>query len=298
MPTILRSAKRLELGRRYVGDRHIRDFRTAPLPRARPGARAAGNDRHDGLCARPRFAPPLAPSCAACACRGRYGAPRHALVGRRYFDSNFGDEPLEAGFDDWHWSRAHLKQDVAVLYEGRRRGGAPFDLALKFDRRAAGTTSRRRRASNCRAPVGWSSARRAPIPALRYESPRPGSTRPSTHALRSTRGCSGRMSARCTRACRSGGSAHRSSSRCSPTACPALSGEGLSDDAVAAASFFALVARDLAVDRNELPHAEDRHRQADDQHVHQAEIVRVHHASPAKPAMIAATSVGRSSCAR
>ena len=53
--------------------------------------------------------------------------------GDGYFDSNFGDEPLEDGFDDWHWSRAHLKKDVAVLYEGRRRGGAPFDLALKFD---------------------------------------------------------------------------------------------------------------------------------------------------------------------
>ncbi|NII59929.1 hydratase [Sphingomonas aerolata] len=53
--------------------------------------------------------------------------------GPGYFDSNFGDEPLEAGFDDWHWSRAHLKSDVAVLYEGRRRDGTPFDLALKFD---------------------------------------------------------------------------------------------------------------------------------------------------------------------
>jgi carotenoid 1,2-hydratase len=54
--------------------------------------------------------------------------------GDGYFDSNFGDEPLETGFDDWHWARAHLKNDVAVLYEGRRRNGDPFDLALKFDR--------------------------------------------------------------------------------------------------------------------------------------------------------------------
>nr|WP_037492636.1 hydratase [Sphingomonas sp. PAMC 26605] len=54
--------------------------------------------------------------------------------GQGYVDSNFGDEPLEAGFDDWHWSRAHLRNDVAVLYEGRRRGGDPFELALKFDR--------------------------------------------------------------------------------------------------------------------------------------------------------------------
>ena len=53
--------------------------------------------------------------------------------GGGYFDSNFGDEPLEAAFDDWHWSRAHLSKDVAVLYEGRRRDGTPFDLALRFD---------------------------------------------------------------------------------------------------------------------------------------------------------------------
>jgi carotenoid 1,2-hydratase len=60
--------------------------------------------------------------------------PRTSWSGPGYFDSNFGDEPLEAGFEDWHWSRAHLKRDVAVLYEGRRRDGTPFDLALKVDR--------------------------------------------------------------------------------------------------------------------------------------------------------------------
>ena len=54
--------------------------------------------------------------------------------GAGYVDSNFGDEPLEDGFTDWHWSRAHLSNDVAVLYEGTRRDGTPFDLALKFDR--------------------------------------------------------------------------------------------------------------------------------------------------------------------
>ncbi|HCB76733.1 MAG TPA: hydratase, partial [Sphingomonas bacterium] len=42
--------------------------------------------------------------------------PGTSWSGDGYFDSNFGDEALEAGFDDWHWSRAHLKQDVAVLY--------------------------------------------------------------------------------------------------------------------------------------------------------------------------------------
>jgi len=54
--------------------------------------------------------------------------------GPGYFDSNFGDEPLEDGFNDWHWSRAHLRDDVAVLYDGQRRDGTPFDLALRLDR--------------------------------------------------------------------------------------------------------------------------------------------------------------------
>jgi carotenoid 1,2-hydratase len=54
--------------------------------------------------------------------------------GAGYFDSNFGDEALEDGFADWHWSRAHLRDDVAVLYEGLRRDGTPFDLALRMDR--------------------------------------------------------------------------------------------------------------------------------------------------------------------
>lgn len=61
-------------------------------------------------------------------------SPGVSWRGGGYFDSNFGDEPLAAGFNDWHWSRAHLRDDVAVLYEGVRRDGTPFDLALRFDR--------------------------------------------------------------------------------------------------------------------------------------------------------------------
>lgn len=57
--------------------------------------------------------------------------------GDGYFDSNFGEEALEDGFVDWHWSRAHLRRDVAVLYEGTRRSGQPFELALRMD--ATGT---------------------------------------------------------------------------------------------------------------------------------------------------------------
>ena len=54
--------------------------------------------------------------------------------GSGYFDSNFGREPLEAGFREWQWSRAHLKDDVAVIYEGERRDGTDFAMALRYDR--------------------------------------------------------------------------------------------------------------------------------------------------------------------
>ncbi|MFM9827804.1 MAG: hypothetical protein ACKVOB_03540, partial [Sphingomonas sp.] len=60
-------------------------------------------------------------------------APGISWSGGGYFDSNFGEESLEDGFVDWHWSRAHLARDVAVLYEGTRRSGQPFELALRMD---------------------------------------------------------------------------------------------------------------------------------------------------------------------
>lgn len=52
--------------------------------------------------------------------------------GEAYVDSNTGDEPLEEGFIDWRWSRAHLRTDTAVLYEGRRRDGTSFANAFRF----------------------------------------------------------------------------------------------------------------------------------------------------------------------
>lgn len=60
--------------------------------------------------------------------------PALSWRGHGYWDSNQGSEPLESGFSDWQWSRAHLGQDVAVLYEGVRRDGSRFASALRFDR--------------------------------------------------------------------------------------------------------------------------------------------------------------------
>jgi carotenoid 1,2-hydratase len=63
-----------------------------------------------------------------------FASPGLSWRGDAYVDSNFGSEPMEDRFADWQWSRAHLKQDTAVFYEGRRLDGSRFALALRVDR--------------------------------------------------------------------------------------------------------------------------------------------------------------------
>jgi carotenoid 1,2-hydratase len=58
--------------------------------------------------------------------------PDLSWTGNAYLDSNFGQEPLEAGFRDWTWSRAHDARDAIVLYDARRRDGTSAALALRF----------------------------------------------------------------------------------------------------------------------------------------------------------------------
>lgn len=53
--------------------------------------------------------------------------------GKAYLDHNRGAEPLEKGFNTWHWSRAHLKDGALVCYEGERGDGSLFASALRFD---------------------------------------------------------------------------------------------------------------------------------------------------------------------
>jgi carotenoid 1,2-hydratase len=60
-------------------------------------------------------------------------APAISWKGSAYLDSNHGDEPIEDGFHSWHWSRAHMGREVAVIYEGTRRNGSHFGSALRFD---------------------------------------------------------------------------------------------------------------------------------------------------------------------
>jgi carotenoid 1,2-hydratase len=62
--------------------------------------------------------------------------PGLSWSGQGYFDHNRGREPLESGFNIWHWSRAHLKEGAVVCYEGERRDGSVFASAIRFDRHA------------------------------------------------------------------------------------------------------------------------------------------------------------------
>jgi carotenoid 1,2-hydratase len=61
--------------------------------------------------------------------------------GSAYLDSNFGDEPLEQGFKDWTWSRAHMRDGCVILYDAQMRSGATRSLALHCA--ADGTLSER-----------------------------------------------------------------------------------------------------------------------------------------------------------
>ncbi len=60
--------------------------------------------------------------------------PALRFRGDAYLDSNWGAEPLEDGFERWHWSRAtDADGGTTVFYDGERRDGSPFSLALRFD---------------------------------------------------------------------------------------------------------------------------------------------------------------------
>lgn len=54
--------------------------------------------------------------------------------GAAYVDQNAGDEPLEAAFSTWHWSRAMTGGGAAVLYDVDRRDGTDCALAITVDR--------------------------------------------------------------------------------------------------------------------------------------------------------------------
>lgn len=59
--------------------------------------------------------------------------PGRRWQGEAYMDSNWGTEPLEAGFRCWDWSRARTADgETLVLYDVSRRHAEPLSLALRI----------------------------------------------------------------------------------------------------------------------------------------------------------------------
>ena len=75
----------------------------------------------------------------------RWKIPAFAGSGAGYFDHNNGDEPLEAGFRNWDWSRAHAGGDTLIHYDARTRDGSDCELALRL--KAGGDVGDARRAT-------------------------------------------------------------------------------------------------------------------------------------------------------
>jgi carotenoid 1,2-hydratase len=62
----------------------------------------------------------------------RLSHPDVTLRGVGYHDANCGEEPLEAAFSAWSWSRASLPDRAAVLYDARRTDGSALEMGWMF----------------------------------------------------------------------------------------------------------------------------------------------------------------------
>ena len=71
---------------------------------------------------------PLAPLCDV---EVRFEAPALAWRGTGYFDTNEGDEPLEAGFRSWTWARFDAGECARIFYDVVQADGVKRGLALE-----------------------------------------------------------------------------------------------------------------------------------------------------------------------
>lgn len=75
---------------------------------------------------------PIAPVCRA---EVSLTEPQLNWTGHGYFDSNWGDEPIENGFHRWDWSRARLPDEgAAILYDVERLDQTRHSIAIAFDK--------------------------------------------------------------------------------------------------------------------------------------------------------------------
>lgn len=72
---------------------------------------------------------PIAPCATA---QVEFDRPGVSWTGRAYVDMNAGDEPLEAGFRHWNWSREDRGGTTRILYHVSPRHGAAHALALEY----------------------------------------------------------------------------------------------------------------------------------------------------------------------
>ena len=108
------------------------DETTVPLPSKLKGTvtvrpRAIGSRRFDlDAAGRHRWRPIGAASDVTVA----FETPDLAWTGTGYFDTNDGDEPLEAAFRSWSWSRFDMGSRARVFYDVVQRDGTARSLSL------------------------------------------------------------------------------------------------------------------------------------------------------------------------
>ncbi len=110
------------------------DERGAPLPHR---IRGAVRLLPSGISAEPFTLDPAGrhrwwPMAPAARVEVRLEEPSLTWSGGGYFDTNDGDEALEAAFSRWTWCRADLPDGAAILYDVHHRGGGEQALSLRF----------------------------------------------------------------------------------------------------------------------------------------------------------------------
>lgn len=73
---------------------------------------------------------PIAPRARV---EARFDDGALAWSGDGYFDCNWGSEPLEHAFRNWHWSRAHAASGAQIHYHVTPRAGGERSLSVQFD---------------------------------------------------------------------------------------------------------------------------------------------------------------------
>lgn len=63
-------------------------------------------------------------------------SPQLSWNGSAYFDSNWGSEPLEDGFESWHWSRSEGRDEAIIHYDVIERRGGSRSIAVGVDANA------------------------------------------------------------------------------------------------------------------------------------------------------------------